>query len=88
MSQLIKVERDEKKPMMICPKCKQQIYVDLTPFQQDCTKILRDNCPKCRSEINVGVLIICNPDLRKLLQAIQVVQEALTNANKLFMGGS
>lgn len=87
MSELIKIQRDETKPMIICPKCKAQIFIDLTPFTNDVSKILRDNCYKCGGELHVGVLILSNPTLNGLLQAIQVVSTALAKAGKLFMGG-
>jgi len=59
--QIIKIQQEENKPKVICPNCKEQIYVDLSPFMQDCSKIMVDKCPKCRGNIHVGILVLSHP---------------------------
>lgn len=83
MGELIQINRDSNPPLIVCPHCKQQIQIDITPFAKDVSKILRDKCSKCGGEIVVGVLILANVSLDKLLVNIQTVVQALNKGNVL-----
>lgn len=83
--QLIKVQRETKKPMVICPKCNQEIFIDISPFKNDCSEILRDNCPKCRSEIYAGIIILCHPSFKGFLDCLKIITSALNPGKFLKM---
>ena len=77
MGKLIKIKREEVPPMVKCPKCQSQFQLDITQWKNDCGKILMDNCPKCRAELFVGVLILVHPTHTGLLECIKRVVSAL-----------
>lgn len=85
MTELIKVQEQGKPAAIICPHCKNEILIDLQPFNKDVSKVLRDNCVVCRGEIFVAVLILAHPSLRGLLYCIQLVTSALSKGNILKM---
>ena len=86
MGELIKIQKEELKPRVICGNCKEEILMDLTPFNQDCTKILQDKCPKCRGSLFVGVLILSHPNLNGLLQCIETVISSMSKASQIIGG--
>lgn len=86
MAELIKIQNEEKAPRVVCPRCKEEIYMDITQWQQDCTKIMQDKCPKCRGTIYAGVLILCNTELKNLLHCIRLCIEAMAGASKIIGG--
>jgi len=86
MAEIIKIQHEENKPRVICNHCKQEILIDIMPFANDVTQILRDRCPKCYKEIFVGVLILCHKDMRSLLGSIQVVIDAIQSPDKIIGG--
>lgn len=83
MGDVIKINRDIQPPLIICGNCKNQIRIDIKPFSEDVSKILRDKCPKCGGELNVGILILSHPRLEGLLQAIQACVQAMNTGNVL-----
>lgn len=86
MAEIIRIQKEEQKPRVICNHCKQEILIDIKPFAKDVTQILRDKCPKCHGEIFVGVLILCHKDMRSLLGSIQVVIDAIRSPDKIIGG--
>ena len=79
---LITIE-DDKRPRVVCPHCKEHILIDFEPFKKDVTKIMRDDCPKCRGTVYVGLMILAHSDLRQLALSIQVVIDALKPKNRI-----
>lgn len=77
MGKLIKIQQEEKPPLIKCPKCQAVFKLDLMQWQNDCSKILRDNCPKCRVELFVSVLILSHPTHVGMLECIKRVVSAL-----------
>ena len=77
MGELIKIQREEKPASIICPKCHSQFNIDITPFANDVTKIMKDNCPKCGVVLFTGLLILNHPDMNGLLYCINEVITAL-----------
>lgn len=86
MGELITIEREDSRPRIICGQCQQEILIDIGPFRKDCTKILKDKCPKCKSEIFVGVLILAHPQLQGLLHIIKTILDGLKPKNKIVGG--
>ena len=86
MGELIKIQREESKPRIICGHCKQEILIDIRPFAQDCTKILRDVCPKCKTELFVGIMILAHPKIEGLLSIIKTLVDSLKIKNKIIGG--
>lgn len=86
MGELIKIQKEELKPRIVCGHCKEEILIDLEAFRADCTKILRDTCPKCRRELFVGIMIFAHPKLQGLLSIIQTVLTALSGASSIVGG--
>lgn len=84
--ELIKIQQEELKPRIICGSCKEEILIDIEPFKADCTKILRDNCPKCNAELFVGVMILAHPKLQGILSIIQTILTALSGASSIVGG--
>jgi hypothetical protein len=82
MGELITIEREEDRPRLICPHCKQQIYVDIDPWKKDVTKIMRDNCPKCRREIIIGLLILTDINMYRFLNSLKAIVNAAKEANQ------
>ena len=85
MGELIEMGGQKQQPRVICPYCKEVIAIDITPFAADVSKIMKDNCPKCRAEIFVGVLILCQTTLDSMLKSIQTIIEAVDPKNKLLL---
>ena len=81
MAKLIKIQREEQRPEIICPHCKSRIAIDIKPFAPDPTKIMQDKCIKCHGEICVGLLILAHKDMRQLLLSIQAVIQTLNTGN-------
>ena len=85
MGELIEMGGQQQQPRVICPYCKEVIAIDITPFAADVSKIMKDNCPKCRGEIFVGVLVLCQQDLDGMLQSIVRVVKAVDPKHKLLL---
>ena len=67
----------KQQPRVVCPYCTKQIAIDIKPFAEDVSKILRDTCPKCGGEIFVGVLILCHQSLQGMLASLNTVIDAV-----------
>jgi len=77
MGELIKIQQEEKVPMVQCPRCKKIQRIDLHLFDKDVTQIWRDNCVGCGTELNVSILILVHPTFTGLLECIKIVVNAL-----------
>lgn len=87
MAKLIKIQREEPRPLIVCSHCKKTIAIDLKPFNKDPTKILQDKCVKCGGTIFVGILILSHKDHQQLLNAIgTVIQTLNTSSGQLILG--
>ena len=86
MGELIKIQREDLRPRVICGSCKEEILIDISPFRQDCTKILRDVCPKCKAKLFVGIMIIAHPKLQGVIAILQTILNALAPASKIIGG--
>ncbi len=85
MGELINLGGQKQQPRVVCPHCEEVIAIDIKPFATDVSKILRDNCPKCRGEIFVGVLILCHQSLNGMLASLQTVIQAVDPKHKLLL---
>lgn len=77
---------EDKRPQIICQKCKKIAFIDITQWKNDASKIWRDNCPHCGVEIYMGILLIGHTDLRQLMATVQVMIDAVSNSGKEFYG--
>ena len=82
MAELIKIH-DDKHPRLKCPHCSEVINLDLSPWQQDITKIMTDKCYKCRGEIVVGLLILAHKDMRQFIAVLKAVIDLIGDKNKI-----
>jgi len=85
--ELITIHKEELKPRIVCGHCKQEILISIAPFEKDCTKIIKDNCPKCKNEIFVGIMIIAHPKLNGLLTTLGSILEVLNFGDRKILGG-
>ena len=83
MAEIIQLGREVNPPLIICPHCKREIRIDITPFANDVSKIIKDKCVKCGGIIHVGVLILSHPSLEGLLQTITNVVKSMEGGNVL-----
>lgn len=86
MGELITITKEDSRPRIICGQCQEEILIDIEPFRKDCTKILRDKCPKCKTELFVGILILAHPQLQGLTFIIKTIIEGLTSKHKIIGG--
>jgi hypothetical protein len=88
----IQVARDEadKKPKILCPKCRQIIIVSAVAYEQDATKPILSNCPYCGAGIFSCILILASTELKHLQtlinQAVSAIGPSVTNQNKIIGG--
>lgn len=86
MGELIQIQNEDLRPRIICGKCKEEILIDITPFRKDCTKILRDRCPKCHTELFVGILILAHPQMKGLMGILQTILQTLNQGSQILGG--
>lgn len=86
MGELIQIKNEELRPRIVCGKCKEEILIDITPFRNDCTKILRDRCPKCHAELFVGILILAHPRINGLMGILQTILQSLNKSSQIIGG--
>lgn len=72
-------------PKIVCPHCKELIYIHLSAYSQDVTKIFEDKCPKCRGNIFTCLFILSDRNMKNLLQAIKAVTATINNS-QLYTG--
>ena len=75
---VIEIVGEEKRPRIICPKCKKIQYIDLNIFKKDITKIMKDNCIGCGAELFVATMIIVNSSYYGISDSIKKVVEVLS----------
>ena len=80
---LIKVQQNQKPPMIKCPKCEDIFYIDIKPWTKDVSKVMQDNCPKCGHVIFVSLLILSHPNLQGLLEMIKKIITTLDPKDKV-----
>ena len=83
MGELIKISKDSSTPRIACPHCGQPNLIDITPFKEDVSKILRDRCTSCRGEIFVAILLLGHTKLDLLLLLIRKVISVITSPHKI-----
>ena len=83
---LIKIQKEEIKPRVVCGHCKNEILIDIVPFSNDCSKIMQDRCPECKKELFVALLILSQIDLNRLLKTVELITTTLGNASKIIGG--
>jgi Zn ribbon nucleic-acid-binding protein len=72
MSQIIQIN-EPKEPAIICPRCSAHNIIDISIWREDVTKIFEDKCRSCGGSIVVGMLIISDETMPKLLHCIQAM---------------
>lgn len=77
MGELIKIQQEERVPMVQCPKCGKVQKIDLRIFDKDITKIWRDNCIGCGHELNVAIMILVHPSFQGMLECLKRVITAI-----------
>lgn len=83
---VIEIGKSKNEPIVKCPHCTKQQLIDIVPFREDVTRIMSDKCRHCGGEIVVSMLILCDTDMRSMLQTIQAVV-ATINKSRLQLGG-
>jgi hypothetical protein len=86
MGELIKIQREELRPRIVCMHCKKEMLIDLDPFKADITKVMRDKCIHCKKEIVVGILILGHKTLPMLLGCLQIITETINSQNQILGG--
>lgn len=86
MGELIQIQNEDLRPRIVCGKCKEEILIDITPFKNNCTKILKDRCPKCHAELFVGILILAHPQMKGLMGVLQNILQTLNKSSKIIGG--
>jgi hypothetical protein len=72
------------KPKIVCPHCKREILIDITPFKDNVGQIMADNCIKCGGKIFVGILIMAHPTIEGLAHCISLAANAVNPGNMLW----
>lgn len=83
MGELIKISQDRSIPRVACPHCGEVNLIDIIPFREDVSKILRDNCTSCKQEIFVAILLLGHTKLDLLLLLIKKVIGVVTSPHKI-----
>lgn len=86
MGSPIEIIERHPKPKVICPHCKQQILIDITPFKDNVAQIMKDNCVRCGGVIFVGLLILAHPTMEGLAYCINACVNAVNSQNKIIGG--
>lgn len=73
MGQVVEAFNQNDQPRQICPHCKKIFLIDITPWKNNVTQILKTNCTKCGGQVFVGMLLLSSADLRNLVGNIQSV---------------
>jgi len=84
--ELIKIQKEELRPRIVCMHCKQEMLIDLDPFKEDITKIMGDKCIHCGGEIFVGLLLLGHKTLPMLLGCLQLIIETMNTQNSILGG--
>ncbi len=83
MAELIRITKEPNLPRVACPHCGQHLLIDIKPFAEDVTQVIKDNCKHCRGEIFVGLLILGHRTHRLLLQLIGQIVNLVKSPNKI-----
>jgi hypothetical protein len=86
MAELITIQREEHKPRVVCPHCKKEILIDISPFVGNVAQVMMDKCPLCRGDIYVGVLILAHSTMNGMGYCINACVNALNTQNKIIGG--
>jgi ribosomal protein S27AE len=86
MRELIQMQNEDLRPRIVCGKCREEILIDITPFKNDCAKILKDRCPKCHAELFVGILILAHPQMKGLMGILQTILRTLNKSSRIIGG--
>lgn len=73
-------------PKIVCPHCKREIAIDITPFKDNVAQIMADNCIRCGGKIFVGVMILAHPSMEGLGYCINACVNAVQTQNKILGG--
>jgi len=73
-------------PKIICPHCKMEIAIDITPFKDNVAQVMADNCVKCGGKIFVGVMILAHPSIEGLAYCVNAATNAIQTQNKIIGG--
>ena len=84
----IKVLGDDKAPQSICPHCKGILYLDLSLYANDVSKIVQSQCPKCSGVIFTALLIMTHPKLEGLAHTLAGIVEMIDQDKRRLLGGS
>jgi hypothetical protein len=72
----------EKPPGVICPACKGFMVLDLAPFHNDVTKVMKSRCPMCNATIFACLIFLANTNPRNLASDLETVQGLLKKRNR------
>lgn len=82
----IQLLNQENIPKIICPHCKSVIPINLREWENDCTRIVSDRCPKCNGDAYFGILILASKTLPRLASTIQGILSAIGGENQIIGG--
>lgn len=83
----IEVLENKRAPQSLCPHCKGMLYLDLTLFEHDVSKIVESKCPKCGGKIFTALLILTHPVLHGLAQTIANIVGQIDEDKRKLLGG-
>lgn len=86
MSKTIEIVERYPKPKIVCPHCKNEILIDITPFKDNVAQMVKDNCVRCGGEIFVGILILAHPSPEGLAYCVNACIQAVDTQNKIIGG--
>jgi hypothetical protein len=84
----IEVLENKRAPQSICPHCKDVLYLDLSLFERDVSKIVQSNCPKCNGQIFTALLILTHPQIQGLAHTIANIVEQIDADKQRLLGGN
>ncbi len=83
MVELIRITKEPNLPRIACPHCGKHNLIDIKPFAEDVTQVIKDNCKQCRGEIFVGLLILGHRRHDLLLQLIGQIVNLVNSPHKI-----
>ena len=72
----VEVVRDKKLPTTKCPGCLKPMTIDIGPFKNDLSRIVKCPCPNCKRTLWTGILVATQTSIQGLAQVIDAMVAA------------